>query len=142
MAFWFLAAYGSSSHCLQIALLPTMASSSDATGDRASTERVSQPFERVGSTERVSQPFECVGDGACGAVRLGGGGVGKTFTLHIRTPQGQNRPTNTTKRRAVREAINSCVFQTSVAVLCGDVNLGEINADTCCQPEDGDPDEM
>ena len=67
--------------------------------------------------------------------------------LHLRTPHGTKSPSNETRKRVVREALdimtraaNSCVFQPAVAVLCGDVNLNQDNADACCQTEKGDPD--
>ena len=37
-------------------------------------------------------------------------------------------------------AVNGCVFQPTVAVLCGDVNLNQDDADVCCQPAEGKPD--
>jgi len=76
-------------------------------------------------------------------------GEGMLFVgqLHIRTPNGKKSPTNQTKKRVVQEALNImtnvaniCVFQPVVAVLCGDANLNQDNADACCQVEDGVPD--
>ena len=64
--------------------------------------------------------------------------------LHIRTPSGKS-VIITTKKRIVHEALgilekasNSRVLQPTVAILCGDVNLNQDNADACCQPRKGD----
>ena len=53
---------------------------------------------------------------------------------------------NFVRQGVVREAlrildrrVGNCVFQ-AVATHCGDVKLTQMQADTCCQPEAGDPD--
>ena len=38
----------------------------------------------------------------------------------------------------LEKASNSCVLQPTVAILCGDVNLDQDNANACCQPRNGD----
>ena len=63
---------------------------------------------------------------------------------HIRQPQGTRTPSHDRmvriRKRWVRQALrilentrNSCVFQPTVAILCGDVNLNQDSADACCQ---------
>ena len=66
--------------------------------------------------------------------------------LHIRMPT-KTKVSTTTKKRIVKEALeimdtasNSCVVQPTVAILCGDVNLMQDDADACCQLRSGGPD--
>ena len=66
--------------------------------------------------------------------------------LHIRIPT-KTKVSTTTKKRIVKEALeimdtasNSCVAQPTVAILCGDVNLMQDDADACCQLRSGGPD--
>ena len=65
--------------------------------------------------------------------------------LHIRTPSGKSVIKEPARKRIVHEALgilekasNSRVLQPTVAILCGDVNLNQDNADACCQPRKGD----
>ena len=67
--------------------------------------------------------------------------------LHIRAPHGKKTSPVATRQRLVREAlgimtrfVNGRVGQSTVAVLCGDVNLNQDDADVCCQPAEGEPD--
>ena len=68
--------------------------------------------------------------------------------LHIRTPTRQRRPGIATRKLLVKEAMGIITYyaptnradgKISVAVLCGDVNLTQDDADACCQIDIGGP---
>ena len=82
----------------------------------------------------------CLGTSLEGSIIVG--------QLHIRIPT-KKSVSATTKKRLVQEALDimekasdSCVLQPTVAILCGDVNLKQDNADACCQLRKGHPDQL